>query len=174
MIFETTRLTLHRLTEADRPDLCEILQDADTMYAYEHAFSDQEVDDWLNRQLARYAKDGFALWAVRRKEDGAFVGQIGITMQDLGDKMVPEIGYLLKRKYWHMGYATEATLGCRDYAFRTLGMGEIYSIIRENNAPSRAVAERGGMTVVGSLVKHYHGMEMPHLIYRAVNSSTSN
>ena len=38
-----------------------------------------------------------------------------------------------------------------------------------NNLPSRRVAERNGMRVCGSLVKHYYGMEMPHLIYRAEN-----
>lgn len=166
MLFETERLTLRPLTRADRGDLCEILQDALVMYAYEHAFSDEEVDDWLERQLGRYERDGFGLWAVLRREDGAFVGQAGITMQDLGDRWVPEVGYLFKQRYWHQGYATEAAIACRNYAFGTLGLAEVYSIIRDNNAPSRAVAERGGMAVVGELMKHYHGIDMPHLVYR--------
>ena len=38
-------------------------------------------------------------------------------------------------------------------------------IIRDNNLPSRRVAERNGMAVRGSLVKHYHGLDMPHLVY---------
>lgn len=166
MIFETEHLCLRALTLDDRTDLCEILQDAETMYAYEHAFSDVEVDEWLERQLARYKKDGFGLWAVIRKEDGAFVGQIGLTMQDVGGQMVPEVGYLLKRKYWHMGFATEAAVGCRDHAFDVLKLDTVYSIIRENNAASRAVAERNGMTVVDRMVKHYYNMDMPHLVYR--------
>lgn len=166
MIFETEHLCLRALTLDDRTDLCEILQDAETMYAYEHAFSDVEVDEWLERQLARYKKDGFGLWAVIRKEDGAFVGQTGLTMQDVGGQMVPEAGYLLKRKYWHMGFATEAAVGCRDHAFNVLNLDAVYSIIRENNAASRAVAERNGMTVVDRMVKHYYNMDMPHLVYR--------
>lgn len=166
MIFETERLRLRALTPDDRADLCEILQDAETMYAYEHAFSDAEVDAWLSNQLRRYAEDGFGLWAVIRKSDGAFMGQIGLTMQAVGGQMVPEVGYLLKRKHWHMGYAAEAAIGCRDYAFDVLGLDAVYSIIRENNAPSRAVAERNGMTVIDRMVKHYYNMDMPHLVYR--------
>lgn len=165
MVLETERLRLRALTLDDRADLCEILQDADAMYAYEHAFSDAEVDQWLDNQLRRYGEDGFGLWAVVRRSDGAFVGQVGLTMQDVGGERVPEVGYLLKRKYWHMGYAAEAAAGCRDYAFDVLGLDVVYSIIRDSNAASRAVAERNGMVAVGLLVKHYYNMEMPHIIY---------
>lgn len=74
MILETERLYLRKLTLADRAALCETLQDKEAMYAYEHAFSDEEADAWLARQIARYREDGFGLWAVIRKEDGAFLG----------------------------------------------------------------------------------------------------
>ena len=166
MILETERLYLRKLTLADRAALCETLQDKEAMYAYEHAFSDEEADAWLARQIARYQEDGFGLWAVIRKEDGAFLGQCGITMQDIYGERVPEIGYLLARRYWHKGYATEAARACKQYAFETLGLPAVYSIIRENNLPSRRVAERNGMRVVGTLIKHYYGFAMPHLVYR--------
>lgn len=164
-ILETPRLVLRTLTLSDRAALCETLQDREAMYAYEHAFSDREVDEWLTRQLERYVRDGFGLWAVIRRQDGVFLGQCGLTMQPFGERQVPEIGYLLARRYWHCGYAAEAAAGCRDYAFDRLGLEEVYSIIRENNLPSRRVAVRCGMRVVGTLVKHYYGMEMPHLVY---------
>lgn len=77
-----------------------------------------------------------------------------------------EVGYLFRMEFWHHGYALEAAAACRDYAFEKLGAEAVYSIIRENNGPSRAVAERNGMTVCGSIVKHYYGLDMPHLLYR--------
>ena len=58
-----------------------------------------------------------------------------------------------------------AARACRDWAFGNLGVNEVYSIIRENNLPSRRVAERNGMTPRGMLVKHYYGMDMPHILY---------
>ena len=165
MILQTARLFLRELTPDDRASLCETLQDAEAMYAYEHAFSEEEVDDWLARQIRRYQEDGFGLWAVVRREDGAFLGQCGITRQDFGGERVPEIGYLLARKYWHKGYAAEAAIACKKYAFDALGLPAVYSIIRENNLPSRRVAEKNGMRIVGKLVKHDYGMEMPHFVY---------
>lgn len=170
MILETKRLLLRKLTKEDYDDLCEILQDEQTMYAYEHAFSDQEAMGWLERQLTRYQTDGVGLWAVIRKEDGAFLGQAGLTYQDIGETVpVLEVGYLFKRKYWGNGYAAEAAIGCKEYAFHTLKAARVYSIIRDNNLASQRVAKRNGMTVVKTIVKHYYGMDMPHLVFQAKN-----
>lgn len=120
---------------------------------------------WLDRQFARYDKYGFGLWAVILKETNEFIGQCGLTMQPWKDSEVLEIGYLFERKYWHNGYATEATIACKRYAFETLGASEICSIIRDTNTASQNVAKRNGMTVKDTWVKHYRGVDMPHFKY---------
>ena len=166
-ILETPRLLLREMTTSDLPAICRVLQDEKTMYAYEHAFSDEEAQAWLNNQLRRYREDGFGLWAVVLKESGEIIGQCGITLQDVNGEWVPEVGYLFERAYWHQGFATEAAIACKEYAFNVLGLDTVYSIIRDNNIASQNVAKRNGMTVCGRIVKHYYGMDMPHLVYRA-------
>lgn len=143
-ILETSRLYLRKMEQSGFTDLAEILQDEIAMTAYEHAFSDEEVWQWLDKQLVRYEQDGFGLWAVILKETGEMVGQCGITMQSIRDSMLPEIGYLFKRKHWHNGYAAEATIACRGYAFEKLGLEEICSIIRDTNIASINIAKRNG------------------------------
>ena len=165
MVLETERLVLREMGQADLPALCEILQDPLVMYAYEHAFSDDEAQAWLDRQLERYATYGFGLWAVVEKASGQLIGQCGVTMQDWCGREVPEVGYLFRRSKWHQGFAAEAAAACRDYAFHTLGFPEVFSIIRENNFPSQHVALRCGMSVRGAFVKQYYGMDMPHLVF---------
>ena len=49
IILETERLYLREMNQGDFHSLCKILQDDDTMYAYEGAFSDEEVQEWLDR-----------------------------------------------------------------------------------------------------------------------------
>ena len=169
-ILETDRLILREMTENDFDSLCTILQDPEVMYAYEHAFSDEEVHDWLERQLNRYKQYGFGLWAVILKETDEFIGQCGITMQNTPEGELHEIGYLFAKRFWHNGYAIEAAKACKEYAFSVLNVPEIYSIIRVTNSASRAVAERNGMTVCGEFVKHYYNMDMPHLLYKIHNS----
>lgn len=166
-ILETPRLLLREMTTSDLPAICRVLQDEKTMYAYEHAFSDEEAQAWLNNQLRRYREDGFGLWAVVLKKSGEIIGQCGITLQDVNGEWVPEVGYLFERAYWHQGFATEAAIACKEYAFNVLGLDTVYTIIRDNNIASQNVAKRNGMTICGRVVKHYYGMDMPHLVYRA-------
>ncbi len=166
MRIETKRLILREMTENDLPALRKILQDEEVMYAYEHAFSEEEVIKWFENQQRRYRENGFGLWAAVLKDGGEMIGQCGITYQDLGNECVPETGYLFQKKFWHSGYAAEAAQACNRYAFDVLGMAEIYSIIRDNNLPSRKVAERNGMEICGSITKHYYGIDMPHVVYR--------
>ena len=167
MILETERLLLREMTQDDLPALQGILQDEETMYAYNGAFDEAETQAWLDRQLSRYAQYGFGLWAVVLKESGGMIGQCGLTMQPWRGDEVLEVGYLFNRAFWHHGYATEAARGCMEYAFDRLGAREVCSIIRETNLPSRRVAERNGMTVRDSWVKHYRGIDMPHMRYCA-------
>lgn len=61
MIFTTQGLILREMTEEDLPALKEILQDNLTMKAYEGAFSNEEVEEWLKNQQARYEKYHFGL-----------------------------------------------------------------------------------------------------------------
>ena len=164
-ILETERLYLREMTEADFPFLCKHLQDSDVMYAYEHPFSDSEVWEGINKQLNRYKKCGFGVWAVILKENGKLIGQCGLSMQDCGGKEVLEIGYIFQKKYWHKGYASEATVACREYAFNKLNAGEVFSIIRDTNIASQNVAKRNGMSIRGQFIKHYYSIDMPHFIF---------
>ena len=171
-VIVTPRLYLRRMGNEDIAPLSAILQDKDVMYAYEHAFSDGEVRQWLDRQMKRYEEYDFGLWAVILRETECMIGQCGITMQEVPEELVsggkvPEIGYLFRKDCWHKGYVAEAASACREYAFNVLGFNEIYSIIRDNNIPSQNVAKRNGMTPAGTFVKRYYGMDMPHILYKA-------
>ena len=84
---------------------------------------------------------------------------------------VPEVGYLLARKYWHHGYATESARACMEFAFDVLGVPEVFSCIRSDNTPSLAVARRNGMELCGRFSRHYGGQDMEHLLYVARKES---
>ncbi len=155
MILETERLYLRQLTESDFGSLCKILRDEETMYAYNGAFSVSEVQDWLDKQLARYEEYGFGLWAAVLKETDRVIGQCGLTMQDWNGREVLEVGYLFQKEYWHKGYAAEAAKACKEYAFSRLGADEVCSIVRDTNTASQNVALRNGMTKQDEImVKH--------------------
>lgn len=165
MLFETRRLRLREMTVADLPALRAILQDEQTMAAYEGAFTEQMVQQWLLRMFDRYREDGYGLWAVELRETGVMIGQCGLTSQHILSQDVIEVGYLFRREQWGNGYAVEAASACRDYAFEQLGADRVWAQVRDSNVASMNVAIRLGMTVRGRFVKHYRGVEMPHLAF---------
>ncbi|QMU98048.1 GNAT family N-acetyltransferase [Microbacterium esteraromaticum] len=165
MILRTPRLDLREMTDDDMPALCAILQDAETMTAYEGAFDDDMVQAWFTRMRDRYRDDGFGMWAVVLRETGEMIGQCGLTRQHILDEDVIEVGYLFNRAHWHRGYAVEAAAASRDRAFTLLGADRVWAQVRDTNIASMNVAIRLGMTVRGRFVKHYRGVDMPHLAF---------
>ena len=170
MITETKRLYLREMKQIDFSAIAEILQDDTAMFAYEGAFSDEEVAKWLNDRIAQYKDWGMSLWAVVLKETDQVIGQCGLTLQQVQGETVTEIGYLFNRDYWHQGYAVEAAQACKTYAFDVLGIDRVFSIIRDNNIASMNVAIRNGMTVRTKFIKTYRGIEMPHFAFAVERS----
>ena len=167
VILETNRLLLREMTRDDYPALAAILQDAETMRAYEHAFSDDETQKWLDRQLRLYKEDGFGLWAVVLKATGQMIGDCGVCRHMVDNEALPEISYHFNRRHWHNGYAAEAASACKNHAFTTLGFDRVCSVIRDTNLASINVAIRNGMLARKRLVRHYWGMDMPHIVFVA-------
>ena len=135
------------------------------MYAWEHAFSDAEVQEGLDKQLQSYKEYGFGIWAVILKENNELIGHCGLSMQPCEDREVLEIGYIFQKEYWHKGYAAEAAIACKEYAFDKLDADEVFSLIRDTNIASQNVAKRNGMSVRGTFMKHYRGIDMLHCIF---------
>ena len=165
MILETRRLVLREMRQSDFQDLAEILQNPKVMYAYEHDFSDNDVQIWLNRQIERYKKYGFGLWAIILKETKEMIGQAGLTMQPYKNTEVLEIGYLLKGNFWYYGYAKEAACGCKKYAFEHLKKDKVYSIMKADNLSSIKVAESIGMNKEDEFITQYYNGDMLHFLY---------
>ena len=164
-IIETDRLFLRKLVQTDFIDLCEMLQDIEVMYAWEHAFSAAQAQKWLNRQLERYEESGVGYWAAIEKESGKIVGQIGLTWSEIDGVKVLEPGYILKKAYWHKGFAFEGVKACIDYAFNEMGIDKVHISIRPENIASLKVAEKLGAKVSDKHYLHYNGKDMLHLVY---------
>ncbi len=148
VILETERLRLRELRQSDFDELYAMFNDPLVMRYYPGLRDEHGTQAWLDWMIQdRYPKHGYGLWAVERKEDGAFVGQCGLLLQQVDGNDEVEIGYLLKSSEWHKGYATEAARACKEHAFTVLGCPYVISLIRLINTPSRAVAERNGMSV---------------------------
>ncbi|MBO1680050.1 GNAT family N-acetyltransferase [Bittarella massiliensis] len=164
MVLETERLTLREMEQGDFAGLSQMPWDPQVMRAYEHDFTPQEVQDRLDRQRERYARYGFGLWAACRKANGETVGQAGLTWQPCEGAEVLEVGYLLKRRFWHQGYARETAAACRDCAFTALGAEKVHAVIKSDNLPSIRVARALGMERERAFLTRYYSGERLHFL----------
>jgi ribosomal-protein-alanine N-acetyltransferase len=160
-ILETFRLSLREFSPDDVDALALILSDAETMRYYPKPFDRAAVEQWIARNLCRYAEDGHGLWAMVLKSTGELIGDCGLTVQIVDGAKELEIGYHVRRDRWGQGLATEAARACRDFGFSRLGLDRLISLIRPENVPSRRVAEKNGMTVW----KEVKWRDLSHLVY---------
>ena len=160
-ILTTSRLRLRELTAADLPFVADILAHTEVMAHYPGWLVAEGPQAWLDRQLRRYADDGYGPWLALRLEDDVPVGQIGLARQDVNGSWETEVGYLLQRPFWGHGYATEGAAACIRYGLETLGRPRVVALIREKNRPSQAVALRLGMEQAGTAL--HAGLE--HRVY---------
>ena len=165
ILFRTSRLFLRPLLASDLESLYAFMQHRDNMSAWEHGFSRDEVGAWIAGQRERMARDGCAYWALHRSDTRALIGQAGLLKLNLQGQDLLEVAYILDKRFWHQGYATEAAAGCLDYAFAQLHAPEVCATIRPDNTASLAVARRLGLQETGLVVKEYRGRSMPHLVF---------
>ncbi len=165
IVIKTSRLILRKISTDDHLSISKILQDIEVMYAWEHAFSDKEVFDWINENIMRYDRDGYSYWAVIEKSSGQLVGVCGIIAESADNEDYVGIGYIFNKAFWHQGLALESANACKNYAFRTLKISELTAQIRPENVSSRNVAEKLGMAVIKQFNRLYRGKQIPHLLY---------
>jgi RimJ/RimL family protein N-acetyltransferase len=141
-VLETGRLVLRPLTFADADALIEVLGDPVAMEHYPAAKDQAQVEAWIRWALESYEREGFGLWAVVRKKDGAFLGDCGPMLQPVEGRQTAEIGYHIVRREWGRGYATEAARASLEWVFRETDQALVCSIVSPDNTSSRRVAEK--------------------------------
>lgn len=149
---ETARLRLRSFRASDLDAQAAAMADAEVVrHLGGTPFSREETWRKLLAGPGLWAVLGYGYWVAERKEDGAYLGQIGFA--DFKRDMVPnieglpEMGWIFAPAAQGQGYASEAVTGALAWADETLEAREIVAIIGHGNAPSIRVAEKGGFSI---------------------------
>ena len=138
----TERLRLRPYTLADEAGLFDVLADPYARTFYPEMADPAKVRAWIEWNLRNYDEFGFGLWAVELRTSGEFIGDCGLTYQDVEGRSELEIGYHVLERERGNGYATEAARACLDYGFTRTLCVSICSIVRPANVASCTVAAR--------------------------------
>ncbi len=161
----TKRCVLRPIVPEDFEAIFQIMNGNRVREVWEHAFSPEDVNQWIEKRRKGYEENGIDYLLVVNRETGEPIGQIGLLREEMDSRLVWGIGWILGEAWEGQGYATECSRAVADYAFDVMGISEIYCDIRPENEKSLAVAKRLGMTRCGSFVKHYRGMDMVHDVF---------
>lgn len=159
-ILETERLRLRPLRPSDFEDYAALYADPEVV---RHLGGGGQPWDrgrsW--RHLAfvsgHWLLAGTGSWAAEHKETGTFLGVIGFSEPEGWPGF--ELAWLLARRWWGFGYATEGARAALDHAFTRWKRERVISLISPENRRSIRVAERLGETLRGRIPDHF-GREM--------------
>jgi len=146
---ETERLILSAHTLEDFPDSAAMWADEDVVrFIGGRPFGEDECWARLHRYAGHWALLGFGYWAVREKETGRFVGEVGFmdAKRDIDPPFngAPEAGWAFRPAFQGKGYAREAVDALMAWGDAKWGGARTVCMIAPENAPSIRVAERVG------------------------------
>jgi ribosomal-protein-alanine N-acetyltransferase len=143
----TVRVLLRHWRDEDLAPFAALNADPHVREFFPNTLTRAESDALAARLEDEIGRDGFGFWAAERKEDGAFLGFVGLRRPGFAASFMPaiEIGWRLARAHWEKGYATEAARAALAHGFGPLGLDEIVAFTVPTNRRSRGVMERLGM-----------------------------
>lgn len=147
-ILKTERLTLTPMGVDDFADLKALWADADfTRHIFGKPLTGEEVWFRLLRDIGHWSVVGYGNWAVRRTDDGAYVGSVGVLdfRRDLTPAFdAPELGWGVAPRFQGQGMAFEAVSAALAWCDETLNTPRTVCMISPGNGASLKLAERAG------------------------------
>nr|WP_232820104.1 GNAT family N-acetyltransferase [Nocardioides allogilvus] len=118
-------------------------------------------DGWIEWTRRNYEHHGFGLWVIETHA-GDFVGDCGLTMQEVEGDWFVEVGWHVRCDLRRQAYASEAAKAVRAAASAE-GIEHLIAIIRPANVASQRVAANIGL----ALEREVHKNGGPALVFSA-------
>lgn len=148
-VLETARLVLRAHEESDlEPSFAMWADPAVTRYIGDNSSTRDRVWSRILCYSGLWSMLGFGYWAITRRQDNAFVGEVGFAdfkrcvSPAFGDS--PEMGWVLTPAAQGNGYAREAIDAALVWGLCHLDHRRIVCMISSQNAPSVKIATEFG------------------------------
>ena len=143
-MIQTDRLILRPWRDEDRAALAAMQADPEVMHDYPAPLTQAESEVRLGRYQSAIERLGYGRWLMARREDGAFLGYVGVMPIFDDHPCAPgvEIGWRMNRAAWGFGYASEGAAAALQDGFARARFDEVVAYTAPTNTRSRAVMER--------------------------------
>ncbi len=147
-IITTDRLVLRSVGDIDFGRLYDLVfSDSEVM---SHAFKggtlgEENAADFFNN-LFDHDDNGKQLGALTLRNSGNIIGFSGLLDCSILGSRDYEIGFVLGRKFWGRGYATEIGIAQIEYGFEHAGCERLLGVVASKNEASISALIKIGMT----------------------------
>lgn len=134
---DTERLRLTPVGEADFADLCRLTAHPEVGGKLKHGvLTAAQTRDQLDIYRSTWESRGYGVFVMRRRDDGAFVGIVGLWDHDEGVGVA--MRYAVMPEHRSRGYTKEGAKSVLDFA-RRQNIHPVMAVTRENNLVSRQI-----------------------------------
>ncbi|MFD1739040.1 GNAT family N-acetyltransferase [Bacillus salitolerans] len=147
MIYETNRLIIRVLEEADYEDVKQIWGNEEVMEHCLGAISHELLPEIIRTYIHCQAEKGLSVYAVVEKESSRVIGAAGFNVKDSLEEV--EMIYHFSKEVWGRGYASETGAACLNIAKQTGKVKKIYASASPHNPSSIKILEKIGFDFIG-------------------------
>ncbi|MEE8103907.1 MAG: GNAT family N-acetyltransferase [Planctomycetota bacterium] len=145
-VIETERLELRRAGVEDAEAVARLWADPDLMKYMGGPRDREKVRQMVREKAAHSSGDPVAIWCTTERTTGNVIGDCGLLRKEIEGTPETEVFYLIAKHRHGKGFATEAAIALRDYAFNKLGLSRLVALIDPKNLASVRVAEKAGFS----------------------------
>lgn len=139
---QTARLNFRLWTAADFDSFASYFSNEKSAQYLGGKKTREEAWRLMATYIGHYHLKGFSYLALEEKESKKLVGTVGLWKSEPWPEM--EMGYWLLDEMQGKGYASEAAMAVKAFAFDRLKAETLVSYIDPNNTPSKKLAQRLG------------------------------
>jgi len=142
-LLSSKRVGLRLLSSEDIEYLCELNSDPEVRKFFPDGMQNrQQTETRMNTMITAYEEAGFPCFILFHLESEEFMGRAGFGQFASGEI---EVGYLLHKKFWHQGYATEILTLLLGWAKNNINKDYIIAMAPKAHLASLRVMQKCGM-----------------------------
>ena len=151
-VLETERLTLRGPEKSDLAAFTRFMTGSPRLRAQQETVSEEQAWFGFLTGIGHWHWHGFGFFMLTLRGQNPPLGRVGLLKHSNWPRV--ELAWHLFEGAEGNGYATEAALAVRRWAYQAHGLGHLVSYIERANHRSQGVAKRLGATTDGTRADH--------------------
>ena len=149
MELRTKRLILRPVRVGDEKEIHEYAGDKEiTMMFWLPNDTFEETADFVKKNAQEWESEDQTNFEFVILLDGKIIGGCDVDLSHSEDRSYATLGWIINKAYRNQGYASEAASAIIDFAFKNLGIDNVYAQCDIKNPASFAVMLKIGMTCI--------------------------